>query len=94
MSAVLAILAALVPFVIWLVKRKAAHDELPATRLKRHEVEAREVIADRDVKRVNAILDERLRAIGRHPSGQRGGVSEAPPAKPEGGLSGSRGQDA
>ena len=89
MSAVLAILAALVPFVIWLVKRKAALDELPATRLKRHEDEAREVIADRDIKRINIILDRRLRdTLGRNPGGQRGGVSEARPAKPEGGLSG------
>ena len=86
MSAVLAILAALVPFVIWLVKRKAALDELPATRLKRHEDEAREVIADRDVKRVNAILDERLRALGRNPGGQRDRVSQAAPTQPEGGL--------
>ena len=82
MSAVLAILAALVPFVIWLVKRKAAHDELPATRLKRHEDEAREVIADRDVKRVNAILDQRLRAIGRNTRGQgnllAGGGQDSP----------------
>ena len=86
MSAVLAILAALVPFVIWLVKRKAALDELPATRLKRHEDEAREVIADRDIKRVNIILDQRLHSISRNIIRQGSGSLEVGADKPKGRL--------
>jgi len=66
---------------VWLVKRKAANLELPGTVLRKYEEEARKIISDRDIVRVNAVLDERLRAIGRNTGGQGSGVSKDAPAK-------------
>lgn len=67
-AAIVSLIAAVFGFVVWLIKRKAANDELPQTQLKKYEDEARKIIADgRDV---NALLDDRLRAIGRNTSGQ------------------------
>ena len=67
-AAIVSLIAAVFGFVVWLIKRKAANDELPGTILKKYEDEARKIIADGDD--VNALLDDRLRAIGRNTSGQ------------------------
>ena len=85
-AAIVSLIATVIGFVVWLIKRKAANAELPGTILKKYEDEARKAIAARDVLLVNALLDERLRAIDRLTSGQGSGVSKAEPAKPEGGL--------
>jgi len=69
-AAIVSLIAAVFGFVVWLIKRKAANDELPGTVLRKYEDEARKIIAARDVAGVNALLDDRLRAIGRHSSGQ------------------------
>lgn len=81
------IVTAVIPLVVWLIRRRVESSDTPSDILKKYEDEARKAIAARDVVSVNALLDERLRAIGRNTVGQRGGVSEARPAKPEGGLS-------
>ena len=67
-AAIVSLIAAVFGFVVWLIKRKAANDELPGTILKKYEDEARKIIADGDD--VNALLDDRLRAIGRNTRGQ------------------------
>ena len=67
-AAVVSLIAAVFGFVVWLIKRKAANAELPGTILKKYEDEARKIIADGGD--VNALLDDRLRAIGRNTSGQ------------------------
>ena len=66
-AAVVSLIAAVFGFVVWLIKRKAANAELPGTILKKYEDEARKIIADGDD--VNALLDDRLRAISRNTSG-------------------------
>ena len=80
-TAVVSLIATVIGFVVWLVKRKAANAELPGTVLRKYEEEARKIISDRDIVRVNAILDQRLRAITRNPSGQGGGVSKDAPTQ-------------
>ena len=80
-TAVVSLIATVIGFVVWLVKRKAANAELPGTVLRKYEEEARKIISDRDIVRVNAILDDRLRAIDRNTSGQRGGVSKDAPTQ-------------
>lgn len=80
-AAVIGLITTIVGFVVWLIKRKAANLELPGTVLRKYEEEARKIISDRDIVRVNAVLDERLRAIGRNPGGQGSGVSKDAPAK-------------
>ena len=67
-AAIVSLLATVIGFVVWLIKRKAANAELPGTILNKYEDEARKIIADGDD--VNALLDDRLRAIGRNTSGQ------------------------
>jgi hypothetical protein len=67
-AAVVSLIATVIGFVVWLIKRKAANAELPGTILKKYEDEARKIIADGDD--VNALLDDRLRAIGRNTRGQ------------------------
>jgi hypothetical protein len=67
-AAVVSLIATVIGFVVWLIKRKAANAELPGTILKKYEDEARKIIADGGD--VNALLDDRLRAIGRNTSGQ------------------------
>ena len=69
-AAVVSLIATVIGFVVWLIKRKAANAELPGTVLKKYEDEARKIIAARDVAGVNALLDDRLRAIGRNTRGQ------------------------
>ena len=67
-AAIVSLIATVFGFVVWLVKRKAANAELPGTILKKYEDEARKIIADGGD--VNALLDDRLRAIGRNTVGQ------------------------
>jgi len=67
-AAVIGLITTIVGFVVWLIKRKAANAELPGTVLKKYEDEAREIIADGGD--VNALLDDRLRALNRNRSGQ------------------------
>ena len=67
-AAIVSLIATVVGFVVWLIKRKAANAELPGTVLKKYEDEARKIIADGGD--VNAVLDDRLRAIGRNTVGQ------------------------
>jgi len=70
-AAVVSLLATVIGFVVWLIKRKAANAELPGTVLKKYEEEARKAIAARDSAAVvNDLLDDRLRAIGRNTRGQ------------------------
>lgn len=88
------IVTAVIPLVVWLIRRRVESSDPPADIIKKYEDEARKAIAARDVVSVNALLDERLRAIDRNTSGQRGGLSEAKPTKPKRGLSGSRGKNA
>ncbi len=83
------IVTAVIPLVVWLIRRRVESSDTPSDILKKYEDEARKIIAARDVAGVNALLDERLRAIDRLTSGQGSGVSKARPTKPEGGLSGS-----
>jgi hypothetical protein len=85
-AAVVSLIATVIGFLVWLIKRKAANAELPGTILKKYEDEARKIIAARDVAGVNALLDDRLRAIDRHSSGQGSGLSKVEPAQPEGGI--------
>ena len=91
-AAIVSLIATVVGFVVWLIKRKAANAELPGTVLKKYEDEARKIIADGGD--VNAVLDDRLRAIGRNTVGQGnhlagGGQSVAPQWLPS-----SKGEDA
>ena len=67
-AAVVSLIATVIGFVVWLIKRRAANAELPGTVLKKYEDQARKIIADGGD--VNALLDDRLRAIGRNTSGQ------------------------
>ncbi len=83
------IVTAVIPLVVWLIRRRVESSDTPSDILKKYEDEARKIIAARDVAGVNALLDERLRAIDRLTSGQGSGVSKARTTKPEGGLSGS-----
>ena len=83
-AAIVSLIAAVFGFVVWLIKRKAANDELPGTVLKNYEDEARSVIAARDVAGVNILLDDRLHSINRHSSGQGSGSLEVGADKPEG----------
>jgi hypothetical protein len=70
-AAIVSLLATVIGFVVWLIKRRAANAELPGTVLKNYEDEARKAIAARDSAAVvNALLDDRLRAIGRNTRGQ------------------------
>lgn len=69
-TAILTICGALVPFIIWLVKRKVTSDEMPSTMRQRYEEETRKLIAARDAVGVNRALDERLREISRNTGGQ------------------------
>ena len=72
-AAVVSLIATVIGFVVWLIKRKAANAELPGTILKKYEDEARKIIAGGGD--VNALLDERLRALSRNTVGQRGVVA-------------------
>ena len=56
-AAILAILAAIIPFGIWLLKRKAARDDSPEA--KRDEIH--EAIAKGDANDVSRLLDDTLR---------------------------------
>ena len=67
-TAIISLIATVFGFVVWLIKRKAANDELPGTILKKYEDEARKIIADGGD--VNVALDERLRALNRNTSRQ------------------------
>lgn len=67
-AAVVSLIATVIGFVVWLIKRRAANAELPLTVLKKYEDQARKIIADGGD--VNALLDDRLRAIGRNTRGQ------------------------
>ena len=87
-AAVVSLIATVIGFVVWLIKRRAANAELPGTVLKKYEDEARKAIAARDSAGVNILLSDRLRAIGRNTSGQgnllagggQGGSSERLPS--------------
>jgi hypothetical protein len=83
-AAVVSLIATVIGFVVWLIKRRAANAELPGTVLRKYEDEVRKIIAARDVAGVNALLDDRLRAIDRHSSGQGSGASQGGADKPEG----------
>jgi hypothetical protein len=83
-AAVVSLIATVIGFVVWLIKRKAANAELPGNILKKYEDEARKIIADGGD--VNALLDDRLRAIGRNTRGQGSGASQGGADKPEGRL--------
>ena len=67
-AAIVSLIAAVFGFVVWLIKRRAANDELPQTQLKKYEEEARNIIANGGD--LNGLLDDRLRAVGRNTSGQ------------------------
>ena len=67
-AAVVSLIATVIGFVVWLIKRKAANAELPGNILKKYEDEARKIIADGGD--LNSLLDDRLRAIGRNIRGQ------------------------
>jgi hypothetical protein len=77
-TSILAILAALVPFVIWLWKRHARQEEDPYEQhLEHREQLAREII-QRDEALANRSLDDdldRLRALQSH---QRGSEDQSP----------------
>jgi hypothetical protein len=86
-AAVVSLIATVIGFVVWLIKRKAANAELPGNILKKYEDEARKAIAARDsAAGVNILLSDRLRAIGRNTSGQGSGASQGGADKPEGRL--------
>ena len=67
-AAVVSLIATVVGFVVWLIKRRAANDELPQTQLKKYEEEARNIIANGGD--LNGLLDDRLRALSRNSVGQ------------------------
>ncbi len=58
-AAILSILAALVPFCIWLWRRRAARQDAPEAR--RNEIDT--AIAAADAKKVNELLDDEVRSI-------------------------------
>jgi hypothetical protein len=86
MTAIVSLVATIIGFAIWLIKRRAANDELPQTQLKKYEDQARSVIAASDSAGVNVLLDDRLHSISRNSSGQGSGSIEGGADKPEGRL--------
>ena len=62
-------------FAIWYWRRKLTQVETREQILERYENEARRAVAKAGSGDVNTLLDERLRAIGRNTSGQRGVVA-------------------
>lgn len=74
--AILGICSALIPFIIYLVKRQQAKDSDPSEIRKRYEEETRKLIATKDAAGINMSLDERLREIGRNSSRQGSGANQ------------------
>lgn len=76
-TAIIGICAALIPFVIWLIKRQITNDSDPLTIRQRYEEETRKLIAAKDASGINVALDERLRKIGGNPSGQGSNTNQS-----------------
>jgi len=75
--AILGICSALIPFIIYLIKRQQAKDSDPLTIRQRYEEETRKLIAAKDASGINIALDERLRQISRNTSGQGSGANQS-----------------
>ena len=69
-AAIVSLIATVVGFVVWYWRRKLERTETREQILERYENEARRAVAKADAGDVNALLDDRLRAIGRNTSGQ------------------------
>lgn len=69
-TAIIGICAALVPFIIWLIKRRITDDSEPKLIRAKYEEESRKLVAAKDAVGINVYLDERLREISRNTSGQ------------------------
>jgi hypothetical protein len=69
-TAIIGICAALIPFIIWLVKRQITNDSDPKLIRAKYEEETRKLIAAKDAAGVNRFVDERLRELSRNSSGQ------------------------
>jgi Flp pilus assembly protein TadB len=68
-AAVVSLIATVIGFVVWYWRRKLERTETREQILERYENEARRAVAKADSCDVNALLDDRLRAIGRNTSG-------------------------
>lgn len=91
-AAVVSLIATVIGFVVWLIKRKAANAELPQTQLKKYEEEARNIIANSGD--LNGLLDDRLRALSRNSVGQGSVVARAGAESTSERLPSSQGADA
>ena len=69
-AAVVSLIATVIGFVVWYWRRKLERTETREQILERYENEARRAVAKVDAGDVNALLDDRLRAIGRNTRGQ------------------------
>jgi len=82
-AAIVSLIATVIGFVVWYWRRKLERTETREQILERYENEARRAVAKADVGDVNALLDDRLRAIGRNTSGQGSGSIEGGTDKPK-----------
>ena len=69
-AAVVSLIATVIGFVVWYWRRKLERTETREQILERYENEARRAVAKAGTGDVNALLDDRLRAIGRNTRGQ------------------------
>ena len=75
--AILGICSALIPFIIYLIKRQLAKNSDPLVIREQYEAETRKLIAAKDAAGINMFLDERLRQISRNTSGHGSGANQS-----------------